>query len=468
MPPVNIAGFVDAPAKEDPSRLALILDDGSTCTYGELEVAVRAWAATLAAHGVRAGDRVAVVEWGGVRSTAVTLAAARLGAASAHVNPLLTDGERAELLALSGCVQFVVDENVGEPIDGDGAPAPVDGAGEALVLFTSGTTGLPKPVSITHEGLVSRVRTYAPPFSAERPASVSIMGMPSFHVGGLVGLLLSLYGGNTTVVQPRFDAGRWLDLVATHRVVSAMLVPTMLARVLDHPAFPDSDLSSLRLISYGAAAAPVELVQRAMVALPAVGFANVFGQTETLGAYTTLTPDDHRDPRRIGSVGRPMPGVEIRIVDPETERPLAAGEVGELWVDSPLNVVPGWLRTGDLARVDEDGYVYPVGRRSDTINRGGEKFGPGEIAGVVADHPAVADVAVAGVRDAEMGERVGVAIVVADGSRPPTVEDLREWCRGRLAPFKLPEVVVVADALPYNELGKLPRRTVAQFIEERA
>jgi long-chain acyl-CoA synthetase len=109
-----------------------------------------------------------------------------------------------------------------------------------------------------------------------------------------------------------------------------------------------------------------------------------------------------------------------------------------------------------------------VGRRSDTINRGGEKFGPNEIAAVVATHPAVADAAVAGVRDAEMGERVGVAIVARVGERAPTIEELREWCRGKVAPFKLPEVIVVADALPYNELGKLPRRTVAQFIEERA
>jgi long-chain acyl-CoA synthetase len=189
----------------------------------------------------------------------------------------------------------------------------------------------------------------------------------------------------------------------------------MLARVLDHPAFAAADLSSLRLISYGAAAAPEDLVRRAMVALPGAGFANVFGQTETLGAYTTLTPDDHRDPRRIGSVGRPMPGVEIRVVDEATGEDMAAGSVGELWVRSPLNVTAGWLQTGDLARVDEDGYVYPVGRRSDTINRGGEKFGPNEIAAVVATHPAVADAAVAGVRDAEMGERVGVAIVARVG-----------------------------------------------------
>ena len=134
------------------------------------------------------------------------------------------------------------------------------------------------------------------------------------------------------MVQPRFDAGRWLALVQRHRVTSAFLVPTMLARILDHPDLATTDVSSLRMISYGAAAAPTDLVHRAMEHWPEVGFANVFGQTETLGAYTTLTPDDHGDPRRVGSVGRPLPGVEVRVVDPATSVDVAAGAVGEIWV----------------------------------------------------------------------------------------------------------------------------------------
>ncbi len=438
----TIADFIEAPARDDPHRPALIMDDGTVVSYRDLAYAVDDAEETLNDAAIKPGARVPVMQWGGVLSTAYTLAAPRVGAASAHINPLLTEHERRHLIELC--------DEPGQP-------------DEALVLFTSGTTGLPKPVSITNAGLIERVRTYAPPFDASRPPNTSVMAMPSFHVGGLVGLLLSLYGGNTTVIQPRFDAGTWLELIERHRVVSAMLVPTMLARVLDHPAFPDADLSSLKLISYGAAAAPVDLIERAMQAMPGTGFANVFGQTETLGAYTTLTPDDHRDPRRIGSVGRAMPGVEIKILD-DDGNPTTG--VGELWVNSPLNVTPGWLHTGDLARIDDDGYIYPAGRRSDTINRGGEKFGPSEIEAVIRDHPAVKDVAVAGVRDAEMGERVGVAIVTFPPNSP--APDLRAWCRGKLAPFKLPEIVVVADALPYNELGKLPRRAIAQFIEERA
>jgi long-chain acyl-CoA synthetase len=281
----------------------------------------------------------------------------------------------------------------------------------------------------------------------------------------MLGLLLALYGGDTTVVLPRFDAGRWLELVEQHRVASAFLVPTMLARILDHPQASTADLSSLRSVSYGAAAAPVALVRRAMETWPHVGFANTFGQTETLGGYTSLTPDDHRDPSRIGSVGKALPGVEVRVVDPATGADLPDGDVGELWVRSAQNVVEGWLHTGDLARREPDGYIYPSGRMSETINRGGEKFAPSEIADAVRTHPAVADVVVAGVADEEMGERVGVAIVARPGASAPGLEELREWCRGRLAPFKLPERLVVVDVLPYNELGKLPRRAVAALID---
>ncbi len=291
------------------------------------------------------------------------------------------------------------------------------------------------------------------------------MCVPSFHVGGMLGLIMTLYAGDTTVIQARFDAGAWLELVSNHRIASVFVVPTMLSRILDHPNFESTDLSSLRVVSYGAAAAPAALIERAMAALPRAGFANVFGQTETLGAYTTLGPDDHRDPRRIGSVGRPLPGVELRIVDPDTEADVAVGEVGEIWMSGSQNVRGGWLHTGDWGRLDDDGYLYPAGRRSDTINRGGEKFGPVEVVTVLAEHPSIAEVAVAGVPDEEMGERVGVIVVVVEGETTPTVGELREWSRDRLAAYKLPEVVVIAEALPTNELGKLPRRAIVDLIE---
>ena len=253
--------------------------------------------------------------------------------------------------------------------------------------------------------------------------TVSMMSVPFFHVGGAIGMLGSLYSGNTYVVQDRFDAGEWLRLVAEHRVTSTFLVPTMLQRILDHPDFAEHrpDVSGRDRLRRGRRARSRWCAGR-WPRCPHVAFANVFGQTETLGAYTTLLPDDHRDPGRVGSVGRPLPGVEVRVVDPDTGDDVEAGTVGELWVNTSQNVSEGWLHTGDLARQDSDGYIFPSGRLNDTINRGGEKFGPIEVEEALRTHPAVSDVAVAGVADDEMGQRVGAAVVAR---APVTLEELR-------------------------------------------
>jgi acyl-CoA synthetase (AMP-forming)/AMP-acid ligase II len=237
----------------------------------------------------------------------------------------------------------------------------------------------------------------------------------------------------------------------------------MLQRILDHPDFGSTDLTSLIAIAYGAATAPVALMRTAMAAMPHVGFANVFGQTETLGAYTTLLPDDHRDPSRAGSVGQPLPGVQVRVVDPDTGIDVQTGTVGELWVSTDQNVMGGWLHTGDLARRDSDGYIYPSGRLKDTINRGGEKFGPIEVEEAMRTHPAVSDVAVAGVADEEMGQRVGAAVVAR---APVTLEELRSHCRELIAYFKAPERLLIVDHIPYNETGKINRRQLAALIAD--
>jgi acyl-CoA synthetase (AMP-forming)/AMP-acid ligase II len=479
---VNISRVADDVVAADPSRAALIVVDRAV-SYADLEDAVSRCASALATHGVAPGDRVPVVAAGGLLSTAAILATARVGATAALMNVQLKPAEMRELVRTAACAQVGVADPayrdaLAEAVDGsvlgedellhgpDAVPpaAAVDDDDlDALVLFTSGTTGLPKAIPISTETLSRRLLTMTPPFDPQSPPVIGMMCVPVFHVGGSLGLLGALRSGRTTVVQARFEAGEWLRLVARHRVSSVFLVPTMLQRILDHPDFATTDLSSLTAVFYGAAAAPVELVRRAMDALPGVAFGNVFGQTETLGAYTTLTPDDHVGRDRIGSVGRALPGVEIRIVDPLTEADVPAGEVGELWVLSDANVRPGWLRTGDLARRDSDGYLYPSGRLSDTINRGGEKFGPIEIETVLRTHPFVADVAAAGIPDPEMGERVGVAVVT---TAPMTADEVKSYCRERLAIYKTPEHVVFVDDLPYSETGKVVRRDLVALVEE--
>jgi long-chain acyl-CoA synthetase len=479
---MTIGTMLETAANDDPTRVALIID-GRSIGYGELAATVSRCAAGLAERGVLAGQHVAVVDGGSVLSIAAVLGAARIGAAAALMNPALTPPELHGLLASAGCAEVAV---AGEPyvdrlreagtptvltgsdlLEGPGSSAPPgdDADRDALVLFTSGTTGLPKTVGISGRQLTRRIKGMAAPFRAGAKPSVGMMCVPFFHVGGALGTLGSLYSGNTSVVQRRFDAGEWLRLVSEHRVTTTFLVPTMLQRILDHPDFAGTDLSCLVAIAYGAAAAPVSLVRRAMDALPHVAFANVFGQTETLGAYTTLMPADHSDPARAGSVGRPLPGVDVRVVDPDTGDDVEPGTVGELWVNTTQNVTGGWLHTGDLARQDPDGYLFPSGRLSDTINRGGEKFGPIEVEEALRSHPAVRDVTVVGIPDDELGQRVGVALAAC---APVTLEELRAHCRELIAYFKLPERLALVDDIPYSSTGKVNRRELAALITKDA
>ena len=478
---MNIGTIVDAAAVGHPARTALVIDT-RVISYGELATAVERCAAHLADSGL-AGKHVAVVDVGSLLSIATMLGAARIGAAAALMNPALTSPELQRLVTNAGCAAVgVAGEAWVDRLVAAGLPTVFSTADllgheqtttppvavdvddrDALVLFTSGTTGLPKAIGITQGQLSARITGVATPFGIDRPPTVSMMSVPFFHVGGAIGVLGNLYAGNTYIVQTRFDAGEWLRLVHEHSVTSTFMVPTMLQRILDYPDFDSSDVSSLSVIAYGAAAAPVALVRRAMAALPHVGFANVFGQTETLGAYTTLFPNDHRDPNRVGSVGRPLPGVEVRVVDPDSGIDVEAGSVGELWVNTAQHAGEGWLRTGDLARRDADGYIYPSGRLTDTINRGGEKFGPIEVEDAIRTHPAVSDVAVAGIADQEMGQRVGAAVVTRS---PLTLEQLRSHCHDLIAYFKLPERLKVVDQIPYNDTGKVNRRQLAALIAD--
>ncbi len=481
---LGISGVVEPPARLDPDRAALIIGD-EVVTYGRLGGAVQQCALNLRARGVEPGAVVAVVDDASLLSVAASLGLARIRAAAALINPRLRSGEIAALARVARCREVAVAgkpyaQSVNEALSRsplgeddllkDGAkqapsenPEPDD---PALVLFTSGTTGLPKAVSLTHRSLLPRVSTFAPAFDPNVGPVVTLMCVPLVHIGGMLGLLVSLAPGNTTVIQSRFDAGEWLALVARHRVARAFLVPTMLHRILEHPDFDATDLSSLRAISYGAAPAPAELVARAVAALPHVAFSNVFGQTETLGSITVLGPEDHRPgapPGRLGSVGRPMAGVEVMVVNPATGQQMPTGEIGELWAKTGRS--EEWLRTGDLVWQDADGYLFAAGRLSDTINRGGEKFAPAEVEAAIRAHPSVRDAAVAGVPDPEMGSRVGAAVVVTE---PLSTDELRGFCAQRLASFKLPEKIVFVDDLPYNDVGKVSRRELAALITKAA
>jgi acyl-CoA synthetase (AMP-forming)/AMP-acid ligase II len=477
---MNVGHATDAALERVPDRVALVVD-GSEYTYRQLEIETRKACSALAAVGVGPGDRVALVNLGSALSVATIFGAARLGAATAQMNAYLTAGELGQLAELVGARVGVAGDQfadglrsvVGGPVLGreDVLAADPEAGGSAvgaeddtaLVLFTSGTTGLPKPISISHRVVTDRLDFYSKPVDPDAVQVVDMMSAPIFHIGGTLGLFISLHQGKQLVLMPKFDAGEWLTLVERHRVAQTFVVPTMLRRILDHPRFATTDLSSLRALSYGAAAAPVDLIRQAVTALPEVDFSNTFGQTETLGAYAALTPEDHRRGDRLNSVGRPLAGVEVKIVDPVSGTPVAFGGVGELLVRADQNTTTEWLHTGDTGWQDEEGYLFPSGRLSDTINRGGEKFGPVEVEEVLRNHPSVVDVGVVGVPDAELGERVGAVVVVTEAV---STEVLISYCSSQLATFKVPEYVTFADELPVSVLGKLNRPALRVLLRD--
>jgi acyl-CoA synthetase (AMP-forming)/AMP-acid ligase II len=269
-----------------------------------------------------------------------------------------------------------------------------------------------------------------------------------------------------------------------------MLVPTMLKALVDSESFDDRDLSSLQVVTYGAAAMPVEVLETAMEKLPGVQFINAFGQTETAATITMLTPDDHvlegdagevaRKRKRLRSIGRPLPDVEVRIVD-ESGDETAVGVTGEIvargdrlmkgYWNSPeataATILDGWLHTGDLGWRDEGGYIFLAGRAREFIKRGGEMISPEEVEETIELHPAVAESAVIGVEDATWGEVVHAAVVLSPGASA-SGEELIEFCRSRIAGFKRPEVVHFVDELPRNQLGKIMRGELRERFQADA
>ncbi|MFQ6020160.1 MAG: class I adenylate-forming enzyme family protein, partial [Dehalococcoidia bacterium] len=359
----------------------------------------------------------------------------------------------------------------------EASPA-VDDADPAVLLYTSGTTARPKGVVLTHLGLSVYVANTVEPASPETH-DVLLLSVPLYHVAGATAIVSSVWGGRTLVILPQFDPQAWLEAAQGHRVTHSFVVPTMLKRIMEQPDFARYDLSSLRLLAYGAAPMPYEVVTRA-VQLFRCGLMNAYGQTETTSTLTYLGPEDHMIPdsppeerekrlRRLRSVGRAMGDVTVAIMGPDGH-PLPPGQEGEIvaqgerlmagyWKreeETARTFRDGWLHTGDLGWMDEDGYVYISGRARELIIRGGENIAPGEVEAALAEHPQVAEAAAIGVPDEEWGEEVK-AIVVARPGAKPTPEELTAFCKERLASYKAPRYYAFVSELPRNDLGKVAR-----------
>ena len=512
---MNTTEFLTISAAIVPDRLAMIFED-NRISYEGLQARVNRLANGLAELGVAAGDRVAILAVNCNQYIEAYFAAAKLDAVFVPLNfrartdevrHMLNDatpkaifaGERyvglvrecaesvqslEHFIALEGAVEGW--HSYDALIDGaDDAERFPEGDGDDLtmILFTSGTTSFPKGVMLTHDSFASYILSTVTPADPDEE-DCNILTVPLYHVAGVQSVMAAIFGGRTLLIQRQFEAKEWMRLVEREQATRAMMVPTMLKMLMDHPDFHEHDLSSLQVITYGAAPMPVPVIRQAIREFPGTYFINAFGQTETAATITMLPPEDHvldgdeeeveRKLRHLGSIGKPLDDVEVRIFDEDGE-PVALGETGEIaargarlmkgyWnqEDATTETIrDGWLFTGDLGYQDEDGYIYLAGRAKDFIKRGGEMVSPEEVEQVILSHDAVEEAAIIGVPDLDWGERVRALVVLKEGAAA-SEDDIAEYCRRRLASFKKPESVVFCAELPRNQMGKVLKRLLKE------
>lgn len=486
---MNLMMLLDMAASAFGDRVAVHNGDDEL-TYKGLYDAAGAAAAEIVASGC---ERVALLDVNSLAVPVALFASAWAGVPFVPLNYRLTPSELEALLARIAPAYLIARSDAVEGIDAvdrdeflaratAGGPVAepwsMDPESIAVLLFTSGTTGEPKAAVLRHRHLVSYILGSVEFASADAP-DAALVSVPPYHVAGIAAIASSVYAGRRIVQLDSFTPERWADLARAERITNAMVVPTMLVRIVDAlEQSGDSKLPDLRALSYGGGKMPLPVIEAAMRLLPDVDFTNAYGLTETSSTIAVLTPDDHReaasstDPavrRRLSSLGKPLPGIELEIRGPGGEA-LGAGETGEIcvrgeqisgeYVGLPSRVGDdGWFPTRDAGWLDDGGYLHLDGRIDDVIVRGGENISPGEVEAVILEHEAVADCAVVGVPDEQWGEAVA-AVVVARAGRTVTADDIHEWVRSRLRSSRAPQLVAVHDELPYNETGKLLRRRV--------
>jgi acyl-CoA synthetase (AMP-forming)/AMP-acid ligase II len=362
-----------------------------------------------------------------------------------------------------------------------GDPADGDENSVAVVIYTSGTTSEPKGVLLRHDNLVSYVLGSVEFASAEE-TEAALVSVPPYHIAAVANVITNLYAGRRTLVLEGFTPEQWLHTVREEAVTGAMVVPTMLARIIDSDA--DRSVPSLRSLSYGGAPMPVALIERALREWPGVAFVNAYGLTETSSTVALLGPEDHRaalaspDPAvraRLSSVGQPLPGIELEIRGPAGQV-LGPGESGRICVRGGQVSAEyaglgravddrGFFDTRDDGYLDSDGYLFISGRTDDTIIRGAENIAPAEIEDVLLRHPAVLDAVVFGVPDSEWGQRIEAAVVARPEADLDQAE-LRDFTLRALRSSKTPDRIWLLDALPRTETGKLLRRMVPDLVAQ--
>jgi long-chain acyl-CoA synthetase len=488
----NIAGFLRASAQRHPDATCILSGDASF-TWSEIDTAVDSFAAGLVTRGLHAGDRVALLLGNSVEFVIAYFGAARAGLVSVPLNPAYTSAEVAVLLADSAARMLIVQpstERVGEEsaaalpgceivsttgpawaeimrAGGDAVLAEVATSPDvlALLLFTAGTSGRPKGAMLTHGALRSNIEMLLT--LTEPPAVVDddvvLVVLPMFHVYGLnTALGLAVAAGATIVISDRFDPAESLQLIVRHRVTTIAGAPAMYQAWCATPGLGEA-MATVRMLSSGGAPLPPRIFEL-FAELTGLRIYEGYGMTETAPVVSTTLVSGAP---KAGSVGRPLPGLDVRLVD-EAGSEVDEGDPGEVWVRGPSVFrgywpdgaggpdADGWFRSGDVAYADEEGDLHLVDRRREVILVNGFNVYPREIELVIDDLPGVAETAVVGVPDDTTGEAV-TALVVTRAGATLTPEQIAEHCATRLARFKCPTVIRVVDALPHSATGKVAK-----------
>ncbi|HVV36387.1 MAG TPA: fatty acid--CoA ligase [Acidimicrobiales bacterium] len=510
----TIADLVRVHGRERPDNPALTFGD-RTLTFRELDERSNQVANALLTEGVGVADRIAILDKNSIEYFELLFGGGKVNAANVAVNWRLAPPEISQILNDSEAKVIVVGQEFAPVLDAIAAdltaakkivvvggkagytsyedwvaaqPATDTGIESGpndvgFQLYTSGTTGLPKGVMLTNDNLFALLPIAVPDWGF-REDCVNLVAMPLFHIGGSGYATVGFFVGCHTVLMREVDPAAMLAMIPDKRITNMFAVPAVLQFMLMVPGAKDMDFSSLETVVYGASPISVEVLAGAMELFGAK-FIQAYGMTETTGAIVCLAPEDHdpvNKPHLLRAAGKPLPGVELRIVDPDTNDDAAVGEVGEIWTRSGQNMLgywhkpdetantvdaEGWLKTGDAGYLDADGYLYIHDRVKDMIISGGENIYPAEIENCLMSHPGVADVAAFGIPSEKWGETVHALVVKAAG-QDPTPEEIIAFARERLAHFKCPTGVGFIDALPRNPSGKILRRELrAPFWEGR-
>jgi len=474
-------------------------------TWAQWDDRIRRVAGGLAALGIGRGGRVAFLDKNNPACLEVSLGAGLLGAANAVINWRLAAGELDYVINDSGAtvlfagaellpaVQAIRDRLprvtevivVGGPDDAYeaflAAARPAGGAADRtvedlwLVMYSSGTTGRPKGVMLSHRNIVAHTRNSVP-IAPMEPGDRNLVAMPLFHVGGTCYALFGLYAGRPSTFTREPDPASLLAAFAAG-ATHAFLVPAVVAGLLAGGERAIAAMSGLKYLIYGAAPMPLPVLRQALAAWPRLNFIQVYGQTELAGVISALSAQAHRDPARedrLASAGTLLAGAELRVVDPATGRDVAAGQPGEFWFRSAQRMTgylnrpedtaqaitaEGWLRSGDIGHVDDGGFLFVSDRVKDMIITGGENVYSPEVEQAVAEHPAVAEVAVIGVPDDQWGESVKAIVVLRPGQQA-TEAQIIAFARAHLSHYKCPRTVDIVETLPRTPSGKVLKRTL--------